>query len=79
MDRILPNMDREICQNLTMILKKRGVKVFPGSMVSAVEKAEDGSLAVRYTCKDQPGEARGEAVLCAIGRRPNTALSLIHI
>ena len=73
MDRILPNMDREICQNLTMILKKRGVKVFPGSMVSAVEKAEDGSLAVRYTCKDQPGEARGEAVLCAIGRRPNTA------
>ena len=28
---------------------------------------------VRYTCKDQPGEARGEAVLCAIGRRPNTA------
>ena len=73
MDRILPNMDREICQNLTMILKKRGVKVFPGAMVNAVEKGPDGTLLVRYTCKDQPGEARGEAVLCAIGRRPNTA------
>ena len=73
MDRILPNMDREICQNLTMILKKRGVKVFPGAMVNAVEEGPDGALLVRYTCKDQPGEARGEAVLCAIGRRPNTA------
>ena len=73
MDRILPNLDREICQNLTMILKKRGVKVFPGAMVNAVEEGPDGALLVRYTCKDQPGEARGEAVLCAIGRRPNTA------
>ena len=72
MDRILPNMDREICQNMTMILKRRGAAVHTGCMVSAVEKDGDG-LAVRYTCKDQPGEARGEAVLCAIGRRPNTA------
>ncbi len=73
MDRILPNMDREICQNMTMILKRRGVSVNTGCMVSAVEKEADGGLAVRYACKDQPGEARGEAVLCAIGRRPNTA------
>ena len=73
MDRILPNMDREICQNMTMILKRRGVAVNTGCMVSSVEKEPDGGLVVRYTCKDQPGEARGEAVLCAIGRRPNTA------
>ena len=73
LDRILPNMDREICQNLTMILKKRGVEVYPGSMVSAVEKGEDGSLSVRYTNKGEEKTAAGEAVLCAIGRRPNTA------
>ena len=72
MERILPNMDREICQNMTMILKRRGVAVNTGCKVSAVEKEADGSLVVRYTCKDQPGEAQGEAVLCAIGRRPNT-------
>ena len=72
MERILPNMDREICQNMTMILKRRGVAVNTGCTVSAVEKEADGGLVVRYTCKDQPGEARGEAVLCAIGRRPNT-------
>lgn len=73
MDRILPNMDREICQNLTMILKKRGVEVYPSSMVSAVEKTEDGTLSVHYTNKGEEKAAQGEAVLCAIGRRPNTA------
>ena len=72
MDRILPNMDREICQNLSMILKKRGVKIFPGAMVTFVERGKDDMCTVRYTLKDQPGEAVGEAVLCAIGRRPNT-------
>lgn len=72
LERILPNMDREICQNMTMILRRRGVAVNTACMVSAVER--DGEeLVVRYTCKDTPGEARGEAVLCAIGRRPNTA------
>lgn len=73
MDRILPNMDREICQNLTMILKKRGVEIYPSSMVSAVEKMEDGTLSVRYTNKGAENAAQGEAVLCAIGRRANTA------
>ena len=73
MDRILPNMDREICQNLTMILKKRGVEIYPSSMVSAVEKMEDGTLSDRYTNKGTENTAQGEAVLCAIGRRANTA------
>ena len=73
MDRILPNMDREICQNLTMILKKQGVAVVTGAMVGGVERQEDGKLVVRYTCKEKPGEALGDTVLCAIGRRPNTA------
>lgn len=73
MDRILPNMDREICQNLTMILKKRGVEIYPSSMVSAVEKMKDDTLSVRYTNKGTENTAQGEAVLCAIGRRANTA------
>ena len=72
MDRILPNLDREISQNLTMILKKQGVAITAGAMVSAVEKRGDGALAVRYTCKGQEGTALGDTVLCAIGRRPNT-------
>ena len=72
MDRILPNFDREICQNLAMILKKQGVTITTGAMVSAVERQGDGALSVRYTCKGQEGTALGDTVLCAIGRRPNT-------
>ena len=33
LDRLLPNMDRELGQNLAMIMKKRGVQVFTGAMV----------------------------------------------
>ena len=73
MDRVLPGMDREICQNLTLILKKRGVQVFPGATVTGITAGADGLPAVHYTLKEQPGEAAGETVLCAIGRRPNTA------
>ena len=31
LDRILPTLDREVSQNLTMILKKRGIKVYTGA------------------------------------------------
>ena len=68
MDRILPNMDREVCQNLSMILKKRGVQIFAGARVEQVEKAEEG-YTVRFTQKGQSAQVQGEVVLCAIGRR----------
>ena len=41
-ERILPPMDREISQNLSMILKKRGVEIFTSAMVSAISKTEAG-------------------------------------
>ena len=68
MDRLLPNMDKELGQNLALILKKQGVKVFTGAMVQRVEKAGE-DLAVHFTCKEKGEMATGEAVLCAIGRR----------
>lgn len=71
MDRILPNLDREVSQNLTMILKKRGVQIITGATVEQVEPAE-GGYTVRFTQKGQHSQAQGEKVLCAIGRRPNT-------
>ena len=39
MDRLLPNMDKELGQNLALILKKQGVKVFTNAMVQRVEQA----------------------------------------
>ena len=69
MDRLLPNMDRELGQNLALILKKQGVKVFTNAMVQSVEKS-GGDVAVNFVCKEKNETVSGEAVLCAIGRRP---------
>lgn len=69
MDRLLPNMDRELSQNLALILKKQGVQVFTNSLVQNVEQSESGFI-VNFTTKDVSNAVSGEAVLCAIGRRP---------
>ena len=55
--------------DLAQTLKKQGVKIITGAMVQNVEQGPDG-LTVRFLVKDTPGAASGEAVLCAIGRRP---------
>lgn len=69
MDHLLPTMDRELGQNLALILKKQGVRVFTGAMVERVERGP-GGLTVHFLAKDTHDAASGEAVLCAIGRRP---------
>lgn len=71
LDRLLPNMDRELGQSLSMILKKRGVDIYTGAMVSGVEKQGD-KLGVNFACKGNDLSVSAEKVLCAIGRRPNT-------
>lgn len=69
LDRLLPNMDRELGQNLAQILKKQGVDVYTKSMVERVDQSIDG-LTVSFTAKDEAHVVTGEAVLCAIGRKP---------
>ncbi len=71
LERLLPVMDKELGQNLSMIMKKRGVKIFTGAMVQSVTKTETG-LSVNFETKGAPQSAEGEVVLCAIGRRPYT-------
>lgn len=71
MDRILPTMDREISQNLSMILKRRGVKIFTGARVERIEQAE-GGLACTFSAKGKEQAAQAEGVLVSIGRRANT-------
>lgn len=68
MDRLLPNMDKELGQSLALILKKQGVRVFTNAMVQSVEKTGE-DIAVNFTCKEKSETISGEAVLCAIGRR----------
>ena len=71
--RLLARMDKDVSQNLAMILKKKGVKVQCDSMVKEIVKNDDGSLSVRYESKGKLSEAVGERVVVAIGRKPNSA------
>lgn len=71
MPRLIPNMDKEISQNLKMILKKRGIDIHTSASVQRVE--QEGEL---YTCvfteKEKEVKVSARYVLCAIGRCPNT-------
>ncbi len=71
LSRLIPNMDKEISQNLKMILKKRGVDVHTSAAVQRVE--QEGEL---YTCifneKEKEIRVSAQYVLCAAGRCPNT-------
>ena len=72
MPRLIPNMDKEISQNLKMILKKRGVDIHTGASVQRIETEEDGSVSCVYLEKEKECKATAQYVLCAIGRVPNT-------
>ncbi|MBQ9707751.1 MAG: dihydrolipoyl dehydrogenase [Firmicutes bacterium] len=69
--RPLANMDKEISQNLRMILKKRGVDIHVSSTVESIEKTEKGLLC-RFSEKGKEQTAEAAFVLCAAGRRANT-------
>ncbi|WP_368234194.1 dihydrolipoyl dehydrogenase [Anaerotruncus rubiinfantis] len=70
MNRILPTMDREISQNLSMLLKKRGVALYTSAMVQRIETCGDG-LCCHFTQKEKETAVNAQAVLVAIGRRAN--------
>ncbi len=71
LDRLLPILDKEIGQNLNMILKKKGVTTYTGAMVSQIVENGD-QLTVQFTAKEKEEAVSADIVLCAIGRRPNT-------
>ena len=67
-ERLLPLMDREISQNLQMILKRRGIEVRTSAQAESLEKGDSG-----VTLHLRGGEAlQAQAVLTAVGRRPQT-------
>lgn len=72
LDRILANMDKEISQNLKMIMKKRGVDIHTAASVREIAAGADDSLICRYTEKEKPAEVTGDRVLIATGRRACT-------
>jgi dihydrolipoamide dehydrogenase len=73
LDRILPNMDKEISQSIAMSLKKKGVTIHTKARVTRILKNEDQSLSCEYTEKDTLCTTQAEGILVAVGRRANTA------
>lgn len=69
--RLVPNLDKEISQNLKMILKKRGVDIHTSASVQEVAE-EDGRYVLRFTEKEKEQEVSARYVLYAVGRVPNT-------
>lgn len=69
--RILPGMDKEISQNLKMILKKRGVDIYTGAFVQKVERDGDGFACV-FTEKGTEHRISADSLLSAVGRAANT-------
>lgn len=71
LERVLPTMDREISQNLAMLLKKRGVAIHTGARVEKITQSGD-ALICEFTEKDTQCTVEADGILVAIGRRPNT-------
>lgn len=70
LERIVPTLDREISQNLTMILKKRGVAIHTGCSVERIFEA-NGDLCCRFGGKNGVQELTAQSVLVSVGRKPN--------
>lgn len=69
--RLVPNMDKEISQNLKMIMKKRGLDIHTGASVKRIEK-EGEHLVCTFEEKEQEVKITARHVLCAAGRCPDT-------
>lgn len=72
LDRILANMDKEIAQNLKMIMKKRNVGIHTGSQVKEIVLDGSEGLLCRYIEKDKDCEVHADGVLIAAGRKAYT-------
>jgi dihydrolipoamide dehydrogenase len=69
-DTLIPGCDRDLVRQLERRIRRRYENIFLGTRVAAIEPHADG-LVVRFEGEKAPAEDRFDAVLVAIGRRPN--------
>ncbi|MEA5050790.1 MAG: FAD-dependent oxidoreductase [Oscillospiraceae bacterium] len=70
-ERFLPREDAEIAQAVLESLEARGITVLRPAQALRIEDAADGAL-VTVSLPDGERTLRADAVLAAVGRRPNT-------
>ncbi len=68
---ILGNIDKDITQNLKLIMKKCGVDIHTSVNVKKIEKNGE-NLCCTYIEKEKEIEICAQYILCAAGRIPNT-------
>ena len=66
-DIFLPREDEDIAKNIREVLEAKGVEIITGAKVT---KIEEGSL--YYELAGAPKSLNSDAILLAVGRRPNT-------
>ena len=71
-DRILPKVDKEIAQNLSMLMKKRKIKILTGARLKRITSEPDGKLRCWYLNGEDQLSVVGDAVLLASGRKAYT-------
>lgn len=71
MDRLLPNMDKELGRSLKMNFKNRGIDTHTNAMVEKIEE-RNGRLVCFYKEKDKVQEVEADHILVCTGRRPVT-------
>jgi dihydrolipoamide dehydrogenase len=70
--RLVPVEDEEVSKELARVFKKQGIRVETGAKVDNVQRTDSG---VRFTATLADGKAEtidADALLVAIGRKPNT-------
>lgn len=68
--RLLPTLDKEISHNLSLIMKKNGIKLFLSSTVEKIKKND--SLICSVSTKNETLNISCDRVLVSVGRKPNT-------
>lgn len=71
MDRLLPNMDKELGRSLKMNFKNRGIDTHTNAMVEKIEE-RNGRLVCFYKEKDKVQKVEADHILVCTGRRPVT-------
>jgi len=72
MERVLPEMDRELGESATKLLGEQGLDLRLGARVTGVEVAE-GRAKVAFTVGEASETIEADRVLVSIGRRPATS------
>lgn len=67
---ILPPFDAEVAKRLRTLLSRRGISINVGCAVQAIEKGDNGTIAVRYQGKKGEAAASAQCAIMAVGRRP---------